>query len=209
MDVAEKTGGIAAYGTSNIANLLPRVAADIANYYSLAYRATDDDAHELEVRVKGDTYNVRARRQVIERTDAGRMRDRLLAALYEALLYSPMRVSATKGEAKKAGRKLAIPLRVSVPIRELTLLPADGRHAGAFTVYLMSGASYGEASAMIEETRSVDVPAAKLEAYQRGDLTYEVELQVDPDADRVAIGVMDQVGKTYGVTTLSLESPKP
>lgn len=53
-----------------------------------------------------------------------------------------------------------------------------------------------------------DRDGIRVEAYQRGDLSYEVELQVDPDADRVAIGVMDQVGKTYGVTPLSLESPK-
>ena len=203
--IAENTGGLTTYGTRNVAELMPRVAADVANYYSLAYRSTDDEAHELEVRTKDRDLNVRARRQVIERTDAGRMRDRLLAALYEALIYSPIPVSASRGEPKKSGDTLSLPLTISVPIRDLTLLPGDGIHAGAFTVYLMSGASYGEASDTIEETRRIEIPSEKLESYQRGPLKYEVNLVVDPDAEVVAIGILDEVSKSYGVTTVELK----
>jgi len=202
--IADRTGGATAYGTGDIAKLLPSVAADVANYYSLAYRATDDQSHEIVVRAKDPQLTVRARRQVVERTDAGRMRDRLLSVLYEAWLYSPIPVTATLGEAKKAGKKDSVPLRVSVPIGKLTLLPSGKTHAGAFTVFLMTGAAYGETSGVIQETRRIEVPSDKLANYANGELAYEVELHVNPGSDRVAVGVLDEVSKEYGLTVVKL-----
>jgi VWFA-related protein len=202
--IAERTGGATAYGAGDIAKLLPRVAGDVGNYYSLAYRATDDDSHEIVVRTKKPGLVVRVRRQVIERTDAGRMRDRLLSVLYEAWLYSPIRVTATPGEAKKAGTKDSVPLRVNIPIGQLTLLPSGSVHAGAFTVFLMTGAEYGETSGVVEETRRIEVPSDKLANYANGDVAYEVDLHVSPDSDRVAVGVLDEVSKEYGLTVVKL-----
>lgn len=202
--IAQRTGGDAAYGAGDIAKLMSRVAADAANYYSLAYRSTDDESHEIVVRTKDPNLTVRARRQVIERTDAGRMRDRLLSVLYEAWMYSPIRVTAELGEATKAGKKDSVPLRVSVPIGKLTLLPAEKSHAGAFTVFLMTGAAWGETSGIVQETRRIEVPSDKLANYANGELTYEVELHVNPGSDRVAVGVLDEVSKEYGLTVVKL-----
>jgi VWFA-related protein len=203
-DIAKETGGLTAYGTTDIAKLMPRVADDVANYYSIAYKPTSNAARELVVKVKDRNLQVRTRRWFLRRTDKARMRDRLLAALYRAWSESPIPVTATLGEPKAAGKKKSVAMKVRVPIRALTLLPQEGKHSGAFTVYLMTGADFGEVSAVREETRAVDIPDAKLAAFQAGELTYEVDLVYDGDAERVAIAVLDEVSGDYGLLALPL-----
>lgn len=206
-EIANDTGGLTAYGATDIARLLPRVAGDVENYYSLAYRTTGGAAREIEVKTKDPKLRVRTRRYLMDRSDKARMRDRLLAALYQSWSESPIPVTATLGALKPAGGKRKAPLRIRLPIRALTLLPQEGKHSGAFTVYLMSGADRGEVSAVVEETRGIDVPEGKLAAYLPGEVTYEVELVVGRDAERVAIAVLDEVSKEYGLTTVELRVP--
>jgi len=203
-EIAKQTGGLTAYGTTDIAKLMLRVADDVANYYSLAYRPAGNAAREIVVKVNDPDLQVRTRRWFLQRTDKARMRDRLLATLYRAWSESPVRVTATLGEPKASGKKKTVPMKVSIPIRALTLLPQEGKHSGAFTVYLMTGGDFGEVSAVREETRQVDIPEAKLAAFQAGDLTYEVELVYDREAERVAIAVLDAVSGDYGLVALPL-----
>jgi VWFA-related protein len=203
-EIAKETGGLTAYGTTDIAKLMPRVAADVGNYYSLAYKPTSNAARELAVKVKDRNLQVRTRRWFLQRTDKARMRDRLLASLYRAWSESPIPVTATLGESKASGKKRSVAMKVRIPISSLTLLPQQGKHSGAFTVYLMTGADFGEVSAVREETRAIDVADDKLAATRGGELTYEVELVYDRDAERVAIAVLDEVSGDYGLLALPL-----
>jgi VWFA-related protein len=205
-EIADKTGGVTSYGTANTAELMPRVAEDIANYYSLAYRATarkDDTARKIVVRMKDRSLNARARREFVEKSDDTQMRDRVLAALHDAPMESAFQLQAEIGSAKKVGRKTqAAPLKVRIPINALTLLPQDGKHSGAFTVYAMTGGTLGEVSEVTRRTQAFDIPPGDLDRARAGHFTYNFDVLVNERTRQVAIGVLDEVSKDYGMITL-------
>jgi VWFA-related protein len=205
-EIAEKTGGVTSYGTANTAKLMPRVAEDVSNYYSLAYRADsrqDDFARKIVVKMKDRNLNARARREFVEKSDDTQMRDRVLAALHDAPMESTFQLQAELGSTKKVGRKTqAAPLKVRIPIKALTLLPQGNKHSGAFTVYAITGGTLGEISEVTRRTQSFDVPAGDLQRALAGHFTYNFDVIVNDRTRQIAVGVLDEVSKTYGMVTV-------
>lgn len=204
--IADQTGGATSYGTLNTASLMPSVAEDMSNYYSLAYRATpqrDDYSRKIVVKVKNPALRARARREFVEKSDDSQMRDRVLAMLHDAPMESSFELQAELGATRKTGRRTqTAPLKVRIPINALTLLPQGGKHSGAFTVYAITGGKLGEISDVTRRTQSFDVPAADLERALAGYFTYDFDVIVSPLTKQVAIGVLDEVSKTYGMVSV-------
>jgi VWFA-related protein len=207
-EMAEKTGGLTSYGTANIVNLLPRVAEDVSDYYSLAYRAPArgrDEARNIVVRTKDPKLEVRARRQFVEKSDDSHMRDRVVAAIYDVAQESPVKLAVEVGAAKKTARnRQSVPVKVRVPIGALTLVPQGGKHVGAFSVYVMTGAKLGYVSDITRQTQSFEVAQNELARAMTSHFTYDLDVVVNEGADHVAVGVLDEVSKTYGVTRVPL-----
>jgi VWFA-related protein len=210
-EIAKETGGLTTYGTVNFVKMLPEIAGDLSNYYSLAYRVPasgTDGARDLVVRTRDSKLEVRARRQFVEKSDESRMKDRVVAALYGMSEASPIELAAKVGESKDArgpGRR-SVPVSIQVPIRALTLVPQDGISKGAFSVYVMTGSEKGEVSEVTRRTQAFEIPAADVDRALIGHFTYELEVVVNKGADHVAIGVIDEVSKTHGVVRLALAS---
>ncbi|HYI12674.1 MAG TPA: VWA domain-containing protein [Thermoanaerobaculia bacterium] len=207
-EIAEKTGGLTSYGTAEIVKLLPRVADDVSDYYSLAYRAStrrSDDARNITVKTKDPKLEVRARKQFVEKSDDSHMRDRVVAAIYDVSQESPVKLAVELGAAKKTSRnRQSVPVKVRVPIGALTLVPQDGKHLGAFSVYVMTGAKLGYVSDITRQTQSFEVSEKELARAMKSHFTYDLDVVVNEGADHVAVGVLDEVSKTYGVTRVPL-----
>jgi VWFA-related protein len=207
-EIAEKTGGLTTYGGGDIAKLMPAVADDMSDYYSLAYRAPTrraDEARDIVVKTRNPKLKVRSRRQFVEKSDDSRMRDRVVAAMYDTGQPSPIRVVAELGEPKKGGRnRRSIPIAVRIPIEALTLIPQGQKHAGAFSVYVMTGAELGAVSEVTRKTQSFEVDASDLARALKSHFTFDVDVEVNTGADHVAVGLLDEVSRTYGVTRLPL-----
>ena len=205
-EIADQTGGMTSYGTANAATLMPRVAEDMSNYYSLAYRAaprSDDYARKIVVKMKNPALTARARREFVEKSDDTQMRDRVLAVLHDAPVESNFQLQAQLGTTKKAGRRTqTTPLKVRIPINALTLLPQGGKHSGAFTVYAMTGGKLGEISEITRRTQAFDVPAADLQRALASYFTYDFEVILSGETRQVAVGVLDEVSKTYGIVSV-------
>ena len=208
-EIAKETGGLTTYGTVNFVKMLPEIAGDLSNYYSLAYRVPasgTDGARDLVVRVKDPNLQVRARTQFVEKSDESRMKDRVVAALYGMSDESPMAIEAKLDAAKRArgiGRR-SVTVSIQVPIRALTLVPQDRISKGAFSIYVMTGSEKGEVSEVTRRTQPFEIPAADLVRALTGHFTYELEVVVNKGADHVAIGVIDEVSKTHGVKRIAL-----
>lgn len=205
-EIAFKTGGITSYGTQNTAALMPRVAEDMSDYYSLAYRATarhDDAARKIVVKTKNPKLEVRSRREFVEKSDDSQMRDRVLAVLNDAPVESSIQLAAELGAVKKTGRSTrSAPLKVRIPINALTLLPEGNKHRGAFTIYAISGGTLGEISEVTRRTQSFDIPASDLQRANASYFTYNFDVMVNDRTRQLAVGVLDEVSKTYGVITV-------
>jgi VWFA-related protein len=205
-EIADKTGGVTSYGTMNTAELMPRIADDMSDYYSLAYRASsrrDDQARKIVVKTRDRDLQVRARREFVEKSEDTRMRDRVLAALHESALESDIRLGAEIGQTTKAGRRSrTAPLKVRIPIGSLTLLPQGAKHSGAFTIYAITGGAFGEVSDVTRRTQAFDIPVSDLQRANAGHFTYNLDVIVNEHTKQVAVGVLDEVSKSFGLVSV-------
>jgi hypothetical protein len=210
-EVAAATGGIAAWGSSEIAKILPRVRDDLEAYYSIGYRATAtgrDGTRKIVVTTKNPAYEVRSRTQYVESSEATRMKDRVAANLFQRVPDStvgiPFQVAVDK-IVKDRRNRWSVPLQVRVPIGSLTLLPgAMGRHAGGFSVYIATGGALGVMSEVDRKAQPFEIQQADLERAKTSHFTYQLTLSVDRLVDSVSIGVLDDVGREYSLKRFML-----
>ncbi|HYK05652.1 MAG TPA: VWA domain-containing protein [Thermoanaerobaculia bacterium] len=211
--IAEKTGGISAAGSQDVVELLPRLASDVGNYYSLAYRVGSDGtdrARDIAVKTRNPEYVVRARTQFVEKSDDTRMRDRLKAALFRSNPESQIGISVQAGKAKRSRGAYTVPVEVKIPIRQLTMLRRDDvrKHAGRFSVYIGVATELNELSDVTQKTQPFEVTAAQLKRALGSHFTYEMDVEVTGKSKYLAVGVFDEVGRTYGLQRIELEQKK-
>jgi len=202
-EIAMSTGGLVAWGSADIASMIPRLAEDLEAYYSLAYRARStgkDVTRRIVVRTKDPRYEVRSRKHFVEKSDHSRMSDRVIAALYQQLGGSTLTFDVGAGEIRALGRnRWSVPLKVRIPIAGLTMLPEGSQHTGEFSLYLVTGASVGVMSEVERRTQPFHIAQADLKEAKGSYFTYNVTVQVDDRIDRFSIGIVDEVSKEFGL----------
>ena len=97
-----------------------------------------------------------------------------------------------------------MPLNVRVPIKSLTMLPQGGEQSGEFSVYVATGSNVGVMSEVDRKSQTFRIPRSDLERAQGSHFTYEFEMSVDQLANKLSIGVMDEVGKEFGLKRYAL-----
>lgn len=207
--VADKTGGLTAWGTTNVAGLLPRIEDDVTDYYSLAYRTRtmkQDRTRDVVVKAKNREYVVRSRRQFVEKSDTSRMNERVLATLFGVTEPPTFAIAAqAKRKPQSRGRKI-VPVKVHIPIKSLTLLEQAGHHVGRFSVFVVTGAPLGDTSAITHRVQPVQIAARDLARAKASYYTYSIDVEVDDRADRVAIGVQDEVSKDFALIRVPIQT---
>jgi VWFA-related protein len=209
--VAQQTGGVTAWGSKDVTNLLPHVVDDFESYYSLAYSATPGKAalRKIEVRVKDPRLTVRARKQFLPKSDTTKMEDRVIATLFGNAPPSSFDVKVRLAAPKLDERKhYMIPITIEVPISALTMLPTEGNaSSGAFTVYMAWGSTFGGVSDTHHDTKQFSIAAAELEKAKRNHFTYEFKVESATPYLRIALGVYDEVSKEYALNLVDLQPP--
>ncbi|MEA2342028.1 MAG: hypothetical protein QOF63_197 [Thermoanaerobaculia bacterium] len=209
--VAKETGGVSAWGSTEVTKLLPRIGDDFDSYYSLAYRATPTKAaaRKIEVRVKDPALSVRSRRQFVPKTEITRMEDRVIGALFGIAPRSAFRFAAKSGEPTRTKNKTYLfPLTVQVPIAALTPLRGQGNvYNGAFSVYLAWGSTIGGVSDTHHDTQPFSIPVADLDKAKTGHFTYTISVESLTPSLRVALGIYDEVSRDYAVGLINLQAP--
>jgi VWFA-related protein len=209
--IARQTGGLMASSARDAVDLLPRLASDMTDYYSLAYRITptnSDTARNIVVKTRRPGLTIRSRGQFVEKSDDTRMRDRVVAALFEGTPESQIGIQATLGKRRNSRGSEILPLSIRVPIADLIMLPEGDKQAGSFAVYVAAAANLNELSDITQKKQAFEVKESQLEAAQAGFFTYDLDVQVNRKAKYVAVGVLDEVGRSYGLLRLNLEDGK-
>ncbi len=209
--VARETGGMTAWGSKDVTNLLPHVVDDFESYYSLAYSATHGKSasRSIEVKVRRPGLTARARRQFLPKSEATKMDDRVIATLFgnapPASFDVKVRLAMPKLDEKKHYR---IPITIEVPISALTLLPGEGNVSnGAFTVSMAWGSVLGGMSDMHHDTKQYAIGASEMEKAKKGYFTYEVSVASASPYLRVALGVYDEVSRDFALNLIDLQPP--
>jgi VWFA-related protein len=206
--IAKETGGLMAWGAQNIVEMLPAVQDDFDSYYSLAYRATttnQDRARAIVVKTKNSEYVVRARRQFVEKSDDARMKDRVIANLFQSPGPSRIGVEVRFGQpTQKKKDQFSIPVSVKIPIASLTTVPQLGKNAGAFSVYMSWGSQIGVTGEVVRKTQAFTIDPREAAKANAGSFTYDLELLVDSRTSQLSIGVFDEVSREYGLARVDL-----
>lgn len=207
--VARETGGVEAAGSAELLKLMRVVEDDVREYYSLAYRIETNRAdrkRQIIVKAKDPKLVVRSRRSYIEKSDQTRMKDRLMAALVRSTNDSMFSIEAQLGTTRdlKNRRMGRVPLQVRIPIGALTVVPENGTNVGVFSVYVVSGSGGEDISALRRQTQRFEIAPTDLADAVSGHFTYAVDLVVNHKADRIAVGVMDELSKSYAVARVAL-----
>jgi VWFA-related protein len=200
--IADKTGGAMEWGP-DVVKLLPKIAEDLQSYYSIGYRvqgAELDRTRKVAVTTKRKDLRVRMRSEIVEKSDVTRMKDRVTSALSYIADTGTLGLRVMTGAVRKKSRgRLTLPIKVQVPIGQLTLVREGDQERGAFSLFV--GAGNGEVlfSDVTQRTQMLTIPLRDLDRAKQASFTYEVDLTIDPKVDRVAVGVYDEVGRQYGL----------
>ena len=204
-EVATATGGVAAWGKTDIVRLAETLREDMTTYYSLAFRAPPGTAgkpRKLTVITRNRSYQVRARREYVEKTDNMRMRDRVLTGLYARMPDSKISFDVRIGEITRRNRRYRIPVEIRIPVASLTTLPGATSYGGSFSVFAAAGGRLGVMSDVVEKSQQFTVKPEDAGKAQGAVLTYKLEMIADGRADRIGIGVMDGTSREWGVITV-------
>ncbi len=207
--LAADTGGRALLNAIDLPSAMQAVWTDLGTFYSLGYEAPASGRAELrkvDVRVKRKGAQLRYRHGYLERTPEERLSDQLLAALWvgEAANSLGVRMEpAGTAVAMEGGQR--VPLRIGVPLGNLTLQPKGAAHEGRFTVFVTSRDTQGGRSAISSSVVPVSIPADQLEAASKQLFGYEIGLLMPEGRQRVAIGVRDDLSQVVSIITHEIE----
>lgn len=210
--VADRTGGFTAVGPVAIGKALPRAAEDLDAYYSIGYRASagkPDRAVSVVVRVRRPGLTVRARRAVITKSDAARMKDRVVSNLFlpDASGRIPVAVGFRRKDDGASGRGRFL-VEVRFPVGRLATVRGAKGVAGSFSVFVASAGPLGELSEVTRETRPFEIPDADLETARRSHFTFAFEAASKGGEIELSVGVFDEVGRDAGFARLRLSTPR-
>jgi len=216
--MAEETGGLSAVNTNDLKGNFDQIAADFSNFYSLGYRAAKgatDRGHKIEVTVKKKGLTVRTRTSFMEKSIETRTAESVVASLHYARTDNPLGINVSIGDAKPYDRdNYQLPVRISVPIGKLGLVPSGDNYEGYFFVYFVVLDVSGKQSDLQIQRQLVKVPSKDLNIAQRKDFYYDVSLIVVPGGQKLAVGVRDGVSnltsymqKNVFVSVLPKEKP--
>ncbi len=216
--MAEETGGLAAINTNDWKSNLDQIASDFSNFYSLGYRSAkgaSDRPHKIDVTVKKKGLTVRTRTSFVEKSIETRTAEAVLATLHYARTDNPLGIGVSVGEPKPYDNEnYLLPVRVSVPIGKLGLVPSGEIYEGQFFVYFVVLDVSGKQSDLQIQRQQVKVPQKDLAAAQRKDFYFDVSLIVVPGGQKLAVGVRDGISnmtsylqKNVFVSVLPKEKP--
>jgi VWFA-related protein len=207
---ADATGGKYLRGDASVPTMFQQIATDVTTYYSLGYRATEQDTdkpHRIEVRLKDrPELRVRARRDVMRKSPAKEMEDLTVAALLRRGV-NELGIGAETGALAHDGRLVVIPVIVHLPLKNLTFLPTEnGVQHATFRVHFAALGERADFAAGEDREQAIDIPAADFEKARGQYFTYETRLRVGAGKYRIAVGVFDPLSRLAGFRTLEVEA---
>jgi VWFA-related protein len=196
--LSQETGGIASVNTNDWKSGLDQIAADFSNFYSLGYRSAKgaiDRPHKVEVSVKGRKgITVRTRSSFVEKSVETRTAEAVVASLSYARADNPLQANLSVGEPKPYDREnYSLPVRVSVPIGKLGLVPSGDQYEGQFFIYFVVRDAKGNQSDLQVQQQQLKIPAKEFAQAQRKDFYYDATLVVVPGPQKLAVAVRDSV----------------
>ena len=202
--IAADTGGMAMSGSDNWKLAFDTISNDIQTYYSIGYRSEGerkDQMKNIDVKLKGKKFSVRTRRAVIERSITSEMYDAVAANLFRPSGTNDLAITAAAGTSSpKDEESVVVPLTITIPIAKLTLVPEGTDLTARYQIYAAFVRKDGVVSKVAQHPQVLRFPAESLK--RRKDLTVKLDVTADARTEAVSIGVMDELSRVTGFTSV-------
>lgn len=206
--LAEDTGGKAIINANRVTASLDLIAEDFDNFYSLGYQPAhfgDGRYYKIEVKVKGDKGKVRHREGYRDKAPSVQMSDGTVAALLHGFASNELGLKLDFGTQTRDDKgQFLVPIRVSIPLDKVTLLPRETSHEARLLMYVAAMDDEGGQSDVQEQEVPISIPNADLEKARAQHYLYSVSLLMRGGPHRVAVGMRDQVGATTAFVTATV-----
>jgi len=207
--MAQETGGRAILNRNEVLPALEEVGRDFRFFYSLGISSIDTDSgryHEIEVklreRVKGMT--VRHRAGYRSKSLKNRVRESLKSALLYAHQENPLEIEVLWGFAEPQGDRggYILPIQLSVPLRDLALLPVGtGRHEARLELFVGAVGMDGRASDIDVTPFGIRLLDEHVEAAKNESLVHRHKLRLKRGRHKVGVAILDVFGRQSSVVT--------
>ncbi len=224
--LARATGGMAWIGMKP-ALALEKLRADLDNYYSIGYRATEGDGRRaIEVKPKRAGVRVRMVHSMavqtaasempapaaatsapvtpIVRTAESDMPDRVTSNL-QTDQRNDLGISAdVVGEVVTEGDKRRVPVHVLIPASKITVVPEGEVFTGGFSVYVCTAGGTTEPSAVNQQSHEIRWTPEIIEQLDDRKMTFAIEVVLEKGRDLISVGVLDHRSQTTGFSKIGL-----
>ncbi len=214
--LATATGGTAVENAGDLGAVLRQARADGAAAYTLGFvagSAGEAARQRLQVAVRDPALVVRHRSSLPAETAAARLRDRTLAALLFGGGDNPLELKLQVESAEPAppGQQAGTVLQlvVTLPLARLSLLPHGSLHEGGLHMLFGSLAGGGRLSDLHAVEAPIRIANDQLLDSLGRLASYRVRLTLRPVAQRLAVGVLDDVGGMGSTTVLEWSPDAP
>jgi hypothetical protein len=205
--ISGRTGGLVTARTGAFSHGFDQIAADLASYYSIGYRAKvarKDSERKLEVQMRNRDLVARARRSFVDRSIQGEIEDRVVANLLFAPQRGSMPIGARLGEVPGGRRaEISVPVELRIPITALTFLPAGESYAAGFSVFIAAADPRDTTSEVAELRQRLSFAAADLPKTPGAYYTYSFDVKTSR-GNRISIAVVDELSKVMGFARLEV-----
>ncbi len=203
--LASETSGIAFVGRP-AADAFDRIAADLESFYTIGVHPTAPISGKQAVAVKvSNGYGVRVTRgSAGAGTPADEMESRVIANNLLKATDNALGIKVKAAPPVVDGERRLVTVDVEIPIRKLKLVPDAGGVAGVFTVFIATGDSVGHSSNVTRQTKEVHWPADAIARAGDKELTFRVDVVLQPGRSQISVGVMDEKSQEKGFDRLSV-----
>lgn len=205
--VAGSTGGMALTRARGFDLALDTLARDLNSYYSLGFKPEarqQEGERSIQVKCKRPGVTVRTRRSYRSKSPQDQMNDRVVANLFHGAMQNDLNLSLKMGELTRRGGQWIVPITVSFPSTDLTMIPDGKEVLGGFDVYLAVGDENGATSSITKKGQIVRVPVAVAEGLKKQPLVFNADLIVQKGEHVLSVGVIDRITSSSGFARAKL-----
>jgi VWFA-related protein len=210
--MAHQTGGIAIVNTNDPTEGLLKIRDDLFTYYSLGFRigtTHEDTVHRIDVEIPGRRdLDVRYRKRFVEKSQETRIQDRVMTALVIDMNDNPMDVRMERGATAPAtDERWTVPVQITVPYRELTMVPEGDDLVAHLVLYIGARSGDGRQSDVQRQIHEVRAPAAAQDQWKDGRFTITAQLLMTEGSHQVVVGLLDSLPRQASYATVNLSVP--
>jgi VWFA-related protein len=211
--LADQTGGMAFFGSNNIADAFQRVTQDGQHSYTIGFYPShgkwNGTFHEVKVRVRTEGARLRYRKGYYALSNQSDTDKAVNASLQKAVL-SPLDATGlgmiVEGKALDPASARNLQLRVGIDPKQLSLQETHGEQRGAVDLLFAQRDSAGKTFAAEKQHLDVKLPQAQYEYLANAGMVLEHHMTVNAQTVEIGVIVRDAGSGAVGSVSIPIKT---